>query len=228
MKLNKVKLYVTLTLSLLTVGSITAYASDTATVVFQNNKQIVLTDLFNNFQGVMPGDSLVQEISIQNDCSEYDFIKVYLKAQANTEDNIQSISNVTSEDVDNMNEFLSNLKMTVNINDTEIFKDSPDVQGTLANNVLLSTLNENESVSLDVELDVPITLGNEFENEIGEVDWVFTVEAYEEPPTKEPTIGGLIQTGQWNWPIFVMGGLGTLFIVLGGFSLRKKRGTKDV
>ena len=45
---------------------------------------------------------------------------------------------------------------------------------------LLGTFRTGETAELKVELTVPIELGNEYANRVGEVDWVFHVEAYNE------------------------------------------------
>ena len=60
-----------------------------------------------------------------------------------------------------------------------IYNSTPDQAGALANNVLLGTLTKGEALSLKVELDVPIEMGNEYANRVGEVDWVFLAECIE-------------------------------------------------
>ena len=79
-----------------------------------------------------------------------------------------------------MTEFLSKLSMKV-WNGTELIYDaSPDQLDGLKSNKLLGTFRTGETATLKVELSVPIELGNEYANRVGEVDWIFHVEAYNE------------------------------------------------
>ena len=69
---------------------------------------------------------------------------------------------------------------------------------------------------LEAVLTVPAGLGNEYAYRVGEVDWVFTVEGFN---NEKP----LIPTGQLNWPVAVFGALGVLLIAGGVFVLTKKK-----
>jgi len=53
----------------------------------------------------------------------------------------------------------------------------------------LATLGQGATANLTVELSVPISLGNEYANRVGEVDWIFLVEGldYPDPPQVTPT-----------------------------------------
>lgn len=94
--------------------------------------------------------------------------------------------------------------------------------------------------TLKVELSLPIELDNKFANRA--VDWVFNVEAYKENESQgsvsrvwpddntnqsdnsiTTNIRSLIQTGQLNWPIWVLGGTGLVLVILGGAILVKKK-----
>ena len=76
------------------------------------------------------------------------------------------------------------------------------------------------------------------------MDWVFTVEAYKENESQgsvsrvwpddntnqsnnnnsiTTNLRNLIQTGQLNWPIWVLGGTGLALVILGGAILVKKK-----
>ena len=84
------------------------------------------------------------------------------------------------ETVATMTEFLSKLSMKV-WNGTELIYDaSPDQLDGLQNNTLLGTFRTGDTTTLKVELTVPAALDNRFANRVGEVDWIFHVEAYNE------------------------------------------------
>lgn len=56
----------------------------------------------------------------------------------------------------------------------------PDELDGLKSNKLLGTFRTGETATLKVELSVPIELDNKYANRVGEVDWIFHVEAYNE------------------------------------------------
>ena len=120
-----------------------------------------------------------------------------------------------------MADFLSKLTMEVylvNADGTKqsIFSASPDQTAQLTDNVLLGTFAKGKSAKLEAVLTVPAGLGNEYAYRVGEVDWVFTVEGFN---NEKP----LIPTGQLNWPVAVFGALGVLLIAGGVFVLTKKK-----
>ena len=44
------------------------------------------TDLFGNFKNVMPGDELTENITIKNNVSGFDYVKLYIRAEAHDEE----------------------------------------------------------------------------------------------------------------------------------------------
>lgn len=135
------------------------------------------TDLFDNFKNVVPGDELTQSITIENNSKKSDYIKVYLKAEPHGEDNLLSDAVVNAgEDVDSMNDFLSQLKLYVWNGDEVPYMNSPDETGNLTDYRVLGRLEYGKSMDLDLVLKVPIEMDNEYMNKVGEVDWVFMVE----------------------------------------------------
>lgn len=135
------------------------------------------TDLFDDFKNVMPGDSLTQNVEIKNTAKNCDYIKVYLRAVVHDEEG-NPLTVETDETVATMQDFLKQLTMRIyNGTDDLIYESTPDQAGALAENVLLGQLMKGESLKLKVELDVPIELGNEYANRVGEVDWIFLAEA---------------------------------------------------
>lgn len=197
-----------LTALLLAAGlSVTAAAADSS-VVFEDGKVTVFesgsaytdSDLFENFKGVMPGDVRTEEITVENRAGDCDYIKVYLRAVPHDEDGNPVSGEVLEElradrrrgndsELEYMYDFLSQLSMKVTSGDSVLYEESPDRVDGLADNVYLGTLREKETVALNVELSVPIEMGSEYSGRIGEVDWVFVAEGFDDPdapPERHP------------------------------------------
>ena len=163
---------------------------------FQPGSEYTETDLFGNFKNVMPGDTVTETITFTNSATDCDFVNLYMRAEAHDEtDNpltySETFENTDGKDQANipgqrdetvatMTEFLSQLSMKV-WNGTELIYDaSPDQLDGLRSNKLLGTFRTGETATLKVELSVPIELDNKYANRVGEVDWIFHVEAYNE------------------------------------------------
>ena len=148
---------------------------------FQPGSEYTETDLFGSFKNVMPGDTGTETITFTNSATDCDFVKLYMRAEAHDEtDNPLSPKVAEKESVATMTEFLSKLSMKV-WNGTELIYDaSPDQLDGLKSNKLLGTFRTGETATLKVELSVPIELDNKYANRVGEVDWIFHVEAYNE------------------------------------------------
>lgn len=192
-----------LALVMLLSMSMSAFAADSSITFkgaqegfdFQPGSEYTATDLFDNFKDVMPGDKLTETIQVKNEASDCDYIKLYMRAVVhdengnpltysevfeNTDGKDQAnVAGQRDETVATMQDFLSQLTMRIYNGDELIYNASPDEAGALVNNVLLGTLSKGESLNLRVELDVPIELGNEYANRVGEVDWVFLAECFE-------------------------------------------------
>lgn len=215
-----------LTLVLVVALAAPAFAA-TASITYKGQKdQFVFdpsTDLFRNFKGVMPGDTLEQSITFTNKSTDSNYVKLYVRAVAHDTSNPLTKPVKDNENIPSMEDFLSQLDMEVYCGKKQIFKASPDELGGMKNKVLLGTFKKNASATLTVKLNVPIELGNEYANRMGEVDWIFTVEAFKGTPSTSDD--RLIQTGQLNWPILALGAGGLVFLILGGTMVlsRKKR-----
>ena len=155
-------------------GKVT-YSGDAGNFVFEPGSDHSLTDLFPNFKGVMPGDTLTQKITVKNDVSHNVKVKIYIRSLGAHEDSA---------------EFLSQLGLKVKTSEENemayMFDDAADETAQLTDWVYLGTLYSGGEVNLDVTINVPVELSNEYQNKIGYLDWEFKVEEFPAEPD-DPT-----------------------------------------
>lgn len=192
--MKKYRNYLSLLLVLALVMSMTtAFAADSVITFkgmdegfgFLPGSSYTDSDLFDGFKNVMPGDKLTEEITITNDAEDCDYVNIYMRAIVHDEEtnplsydkNHAKSEGKKDETVSSMQDFLSQLTMRIYNGEAKIYESSPEKAGALVNNVLLGQMMKGESLKLKVELEVPIDLGNEYANRVGEVDWVFLAEA---------------------------------------------------
>ena len=136
------------------------------------------TDLFDDFKNVMPGDKLTESISVRNAAGDCDTVKIYLKAE--------TPEATDGETAASMAVFLAQLSMTVTRDGETIYEASPDQLAGLADFYLLGEYAAGESTTLDISLNVPLTLGSEYMHRSGAVDWTFMAECYVNGEIVEP------------------------------------------
>ncbi|MFI3228002.1 MAG: hypothetical protein R3Y09_11445, partial [Clostridia bacterium] len=131
-------------------------------------------DLFVNFKSVIPGGTYSQTVTVTaSDLADDQSVDIYLTAQNKTADY-------------NALAGLEDITLTVKNQKGE------DVTVSIESQLLIATFEEDGSITLTIDLNVPVTVGNEIANLNGSVEWVFQAELHtdvDEPvidPTPEP------------------------------------------
>ena len=168
-------------------GKVT-YSGNAGNFVFEPGSDHSLTDLFPNFKGVMPGDTLTQQITVKNNADNKVKVKIYIRSLGAHEDSV---------------DFLSQLGLKVAKSEENkmayMFDAKANETAQLTDWVCLGTLYSGGEVNLDVTLTVPVELDNEFQNDVGYLDWEFMVEEFpiEEGDPKPPQTGDNSHMGLW-------------------------------
>ena len=169
-------------------GKVT-YNGNAGNFVFEPGSEHSLSDLFSNFKGVMPGDSLTQKITVKNNADNKVKAKIYIRSLGAHEDSV---------------EFLSQLGLKVQKSEENemayMFDAAANETAGLSDWVCLGTLYSGGEVNLDVTLEVPAELSNEFQNKIGYLDWEFMIEelAINESDPKPPHTGDISNIRLWG------------------------------
>lgn len=168
-------------------GKVT-YSGNAGNFVFEPGTEHSLTDLFPNFKGVMPGDTLTQKITVKNNANDKVKVKIFIRSLGAHEDS---------------KEFLSKLSLKVAKSEENkmayMFDAAASETAQLTDWVYLGMLYSGGEVNLDVTLDVPVELDNQFQNQIGYLDWEFRIEEFPAEPDdpQPPQTGDTTKLGLW-------------------------------
>ena len=159
--IGTVALLMSISINAFAAGTVT-YDGDSKKFIFEPGSEYSPTDLFSDFKGFMPGDSITQKVYIKNDVSNNVKIKLYMRSLGAQKDS---------------EEFLSKLNLKVSQDgSSNLFDATADQTAQLTEWVYLGTFYSGAEIDLNVTLDVPIELGNEYQEAVGYLDWQFKVE----------------------------------------------------
>ena len=135
-------------------------------------------NLFTELAELMPGDSRDQDIRVQVKNLTSGTAYMYLRTEDMWVDKPQEI---TQTEADAYAALMEQITLTVKQGDKVL------AEGDLSKGVLLGKLRSNDKV------EVPLEMGNEFQNFHGEIGWVFTAEYHNDPvkPVGPPALSSV-------------------------------------
>lgn len=189
-----ISFFLALLLSLLFSFSVSAeggkvtYSGNAGQFIFSPGGLHSPTDLFPEFKSLMPGDTVTQTVTVKNDADKEVKVKLYLRSLGASEDS---------------KAFLSQLSLKVRHSEENemayMFDSNAAETAGLSDWVYLGTLYSGGEVNLDVSLSVPTSLGNEFQEQKGFLEWEFRAEELpaEADDPKPPATGD--RSGIFLW-----------------------------
>lgn len=139
-------------------------------------------DLFDHFKGVMPGDTLTQAITLKNEDSHE--VQLFLRSLGAAPESEALLRQMTLT--------------VVNVDGTQLYRGPASASGQLSSWIRLNSFHPGESQALTLSLEVPATLGNEFQNASGTINWEFKAEDLQgDLDGPAPTTGDPMQPMLW-------------------------------
>lgn len=205
--IGTVALMMSISINAFAAGIVT-YDGDSKKFIFKLGSEYSPTDLFTDFKGVMPGDGITQKVHIKNDVLNNVKIKLYMRSLGAQKD---------SED------FLSRLNLKVSQDGSSNLFDAPaNKTAQLTEWVYLGTFYSGAEIDLNITLDVPIELGDEYQEAIGYLDWQFRVEEFPvEPDDPKPPQTGDTTNLYLYIAISVVSGISLIILLV--FKRRKNQ-----
>ena len=177
-----------LTTTALAADGNVSYSGNAGKFVFEPGTDYSVTDLFPDLKDVMPGDTITQKITVKNDANDKVKVKLYIRSLGAQEGSA---------------EFLSQLGLKVQKSEENemgyMFDAAASETAQLTDWVYLGILYSGGEVNLDVSLTVPVELDNQFQNQIGYLDWEFRIEEFPAEPDdpQPPQTGDTTPVGLW-------------------------------
>ncbi len=187
------------------------YSGNSGEFIFAPGSEYSPTDLFPNFKSVMPGDSIEQDITLKNDADDKVKVNIYIRALG---------AEQGSED------FLSQLSLRVEKTEENtmgyMFDATASESAQLTDWVQLGTLYSGGEVNIRVLLDVPSSLDNSYQDQIGYLDWEFKVEELpvDDDDPKPPYTGDDEQLAMWI-TVFTVSTVSIMALIF--FIIKKKK-----
>ena len=139
-------------------------------------------NLFQNFEGVLPGDTLSQTITVAADRGNDHSFYIYLYArECTTVGDAEHPAASGASSVVSAADFLDYLNITVDAAGKDLGDGTHLGAGTGKSGVLLGTFDAGESLALTVDLEVDLQMGNDFQKAAAYIDWVFYAEQVPDP-----------------------------------------------
>ena len=175
-----------------------SYSIDTegkSEIIYENNadKYINIGDgFFNNLGGLLPGDNVTDQITIDNNSSNK--IEYFLSVDT---------KNLTQEEID----LLENVDIKINNS-----KSKQLYKGKLLriNNMLLGTYNSGENETITFTISIPSNLDNEYSKIATKIIWIFSVK--EENDSLNPKTWDL--KFDLSITLFLFSALGLLIVMI--------------
>ncbi len=169
----------------LLLTSVSAYATGvtydakTQQFIYDNNKSYTATDLFENFKSCMPGDVLEQKITVKNLPADGKKVQLLMRSTGGKDEKADELLNMLTLTVEQTN------------GNAVYSKSTAQSEGNLKEWVDLGTYTEEKNIEITVKLEIPITLGNEYQNladEVHHIIWELkAIETEPEAPAPQET-----------------------------------------